>query len=59
MAGIWIVPEGASGSREPAGMPSGMGATTLPGYRVENLEWTESLVLGSAGDFWPGSEGRA
>lgn len=56
---MWIAAEGNSGFREPLRLPAGVGATNLPGYRVETLEWTEALVLGSAGDFWPGSEGRA
>ncbi len=56
---MWIAAEGNNVLREPGRLPAGIGATNLPGYRVETLDWTEALVLGSAGDSWPGSEGRA
>ena len=48
--------EGGGVSREPGRMAAGM--ASLPGYPVEVLEWTEALVLGSAGDAWPGVELR-
>ena len=58
MTMIWIVTEGGNGSREPGRLAPAAGAAGLPGYRVEALEWTEALVLGSSGDRWPGSELR-